>query len=90
MTLYLLWPYSVWLYSLWQVTAAFPGPSVYAKTARGQLARFCAAGCVTSVAQLREFRGSAGKCDLTLTSLWPLLTVALPTMVALAILTHTY
>ena len=30
------------------VTAAFPGASVHAKTARGQLARFCAVNCVTS------------------------------------------
>ena len=43
------------------VTAAFPGPSVYAKTARGQLARYCAVNCVSSAAQLREFRGSGGE-----------------------------
>eukprot|EP00964_Phaeocystis_antarctica_P032203 scaffold18244_cov58-Phaeocystis_antarctica.AAC.3 len=43
------------------VTAAFPGPPVYAKTARGQLARYCAVNCVSSAAQLREFRGSGGE-----------------------------
>jgi len=46
------------------VTASFPGPAVHAKTARGELARFCAQQRVSSVEQLRAFRGSRGEWSL--------------------------
>jgi len=42
------------------VTACFPGPAVHAKTARGEMARFCATRQLTDPAQLREFTGSSG------------------------------
>lgn len=46
------------------VTASFPGPAVHAKTARGELARFCAQQRVSSVEQLRAFRGTRGEWSL--------------------------
>lgn len=43
------------------VTAAFPGPAVHAKAARGGLARFVAEGRVTEVEGLKAFTGGAGE-----------------------------
>ena len=42
------------------ITAAFPGPAVHAKQARGELVRFCAEARVTKPEELRSFRGSGG------------------------------
>jgi cytoplasmic iron level regulating protein YaaA (DUF328/UPF0246 family) len=42
------------------VTAVFPGPAVYAKTARGEMVRFCAEQGVTKPESLRTFRGGNG------------------------------
>ena len=42
------------------ITAAFPGPAVHAKTARGEMVRFCAEQRVTAPEALRAFRGSNG------------------------------
>lgn len=42
------------------VTASFPGPAVYAKTARGEMVRFCAEQRVTKPEQLKAFTGSNG------------------------------
>ena len=42
------------------VTAAFPGPAVHAKQARGEMARFCSERRVTEPSQLCEFTGSGG------------------------------
>jgi cytoplasmic iron level regulating protein YaaA (DUF328/UPF0246 family) len=43
------------------VTASFPGPAVYAKTARGEMVRFCAERRVTKPEQLKEFTGGKGE-----------------------------
>lgn len=42
------------------VTAVFPGPSVYAKQARGEMVRFCAERRVSDPRQLSEFCGTDG------------------------------
>ena len=42
------------------VTASFPGPAIHAKTARGEMVRFCAEQRVTRPEALRDFRGSNG------------------------------
>ena len=40
------------------VTAAFPGPAVHAKHARGEMARFCAEQRVSRPEELKAFRGA--------------------------------
>ena len=42
------------------IEARFPGPAVHAKTARGEMARFCATERVDHPEQLRGFHGSGG------------------------------
>lgn len=43
------------------ITVNFPGPAVHAKTARGEMARFCAERSVCSAEQLKQFTGSKGE-----------------------------
>ena len=43
------------------ITAIFPGPAVHAKTARGEMVRFCAQQCLTEPHKLREFTGTRGE-----------------------------
>ncbi|KAL1498541.1 hypothetical protein AB1Y20_013862 [Prymnesium parvum] len=43
------------------ITASFPGPAVYAKTARGEMARFCAQRQLSDPSELQEFTGTHGQ-----------------------------
>jgi len=43
------------------ITADFPGPTVYTKEARGQMARYCAQRQVREPSELRGFTGDAGE-----------------------------
>jgi len=43
------------------ITVQFPGPSVHAKTARGEMARFCATEAVCCAEQLKGFTGTHGE-----------------------------
>jgi cytoplasmic iron level regulating protein YaaA (DUF328/UPF0246 family) len=43
------------------ITAVFPGPAVHAKTARGEMVRFCAQRRVTKPGELTAFTGTRGE-----------------------------
>ena len=43
------------------ITAVFPGPAVHAKTARGEMVRFCAKRRLTEPHELRDFKGTRGE-----------------------------